>query len=306
MVAKVLALRDYYKVNFSTANGIAFAGGAIGMIVFAPIMELGIQKYGWRGAMFLFGALNLNMTVAGCLMIKPNTVTEHCEELEDTNDYKRKEFETTTDQSAFFSRWFAAMCNYLGFSLFSDSPLITVYLSAFSLHALVIAGWMVFLVSYSISLGFSNEQASFLSSISGIGALAGRILHAPFVDNGILSGKAMFCIFAIGGTLSVACYPLTDYYWVLSIISFHTGLFMSAAPPIFIVILHELFLNDTDRFSRAVGLHYMARGIGRLVGGPLTGNTIIITLVSTIEGGVIPYLFVPQPQFQTKLWIFFP
>ncbi|XP_072025587.1 monocarboxylate transporter 13-like [Amphiura filiformis] len=54
LVAKVVALRDYFKDNFSLANGIAFAGGAVGMIIFAPLMEFGIRTYGWRGAMYFW------------------------------------------------------------------------------------------------------------------------------------------------------------------------------------------------------------------------------------------------------------
>ena len=266
IVAKVIVLKDYFKDNFAMATGVAFSGGALGMIVFAPVMEMGIATYGWRGTMFLFGALNLNMCVAGALMIPPVTAKSNTQ-----SKINKNIFETDKEDKPCIG-FLSTISDYLGVDVLLESPITAIYFAAFSLHAITLIGWITFLVSYTISIGYSNQTASYLSALAGVGALFGRIMYAPLVDGGVISGRVMFCLLAIGGALSVASYPFTDQYWVLSIISVLTGVFLSSAPPVYIIVLHELFPDDQGTFSSAVGLHYMARGLGRLVGGPLTGK----------------------------------
>ena len=71
LVAKVNVIKDYFKRKFNLATSLSFAGGALGMTILAPLMELCIESYGWRGAMLIFGAMNLNISVAGALMREP-------------------------------------------------------------------------------------------------------------------------------------------------------------------------------------------------------------------------------------------
>ncbi|XP_072018243.1 uncharacterized protein [Amphiura filiformis] len=65
----VLAIVDYFDVNFALANGIAFSGVSIGQLIFPPMSVEFINWFGgWRGAMFVISALVLNMAVCGALL----------------------------------------------------------------------------------------------------------------------------------------------------------------------------------------------------------------------------------------------
>ena len=65
----VLASADYFTDNYGLANGIAFSGVSIGQLIFPPISVEFIYWFGgWRGAMFIFSAILLNIAVCGALL----------------------------------------------------------------------------------------------------------------------------------------------------------------------------------------------------------------------------------------------
>ena len=261
IVARVLILEDYFKTKFTLANGISFTGGAIGMIVFAPLMEFLIEIYGWRGAMFILAALNLNICVAGMLMTQP----DHNMQL-----LRDEPIDVTFQQS--LKQLGTAIARMTSFSTVTTCPILTVYLSAILLHEAVVGGWILFLVSYTITLNYSVQTASFLSAVGGAGALMGRLTLGPFIDAGLITGRMMFFCLAAGGTLTMCSYPFTGDYWLLTLISFMTGFFITSAAPVFVVMIKEITDDKAADFAGAIGLHYVARGAGSLIGGPITGR----------------------------------
>lgn len=261
-----MVLNDYFGENMSVANGIAFTGGAFGMIVFAPFVEYLISMFGWRGAVLILGAVCFNICVTGALMRPPRRGSAY-KSLTQT-DAKCRDRDTSENAARFQK----TLMSYFGFDALAKEPILVLYLTAFCLWSIATAGWIIFLVSYTITLGYSPQVASFFSSIGGVGTLIGRLLTGPITDIGMLSGRAMFCVLSIGSSATLILYPFVESYWALAIVSFLVGFFVGTPTPVVILMLKELFPNDNEAFTGAVGLHYFALGVGLLTGGPLTGK----------------------------------
>ncbi|KAL5019054.1 hypothetical protein ScPMuIL_004776 [Solemya velum] len=58
----------YFTKKRSLANGIAECGGGVGTFVFAPLVEVLVDMYGWRGALLVLSAIAGNIVVCGALL----------------------------------------------------------------------------------------------------------------------------------------------------------------------------------------------------------------------------------------------
>ena len=274
IVSKVMALEaTFAKNNFATANGVMFAAGSLGIILFAPLIDILIQAYGFRGALMIYGALNLHICVGG-LCISPSipliTTQYTLMDVEDQNKDSQRKCCTS----------FRSLSSHLGLNLLAENPMLLVILTAMGIHEMAVSSWMLFLVSYIISTGYSSQSASFLSSIGGVGILLGRLSLPPLIDKKLVSGLGLFCILSAGSAVTLIAYPFTDVYWLFVLISLLAGVFLGTAAPVFVLVLRELFADDPDAFRSAVGLQYLTRGIGRIIGGSLTGKILMFTHIS--------------------------
>ena len=58
----------YFDKRYSLANGLAYSGSGVGILVLAPVAQVFIDTYGWRGSLLLLGALCLHVTTCGALL----------------------------------------------------------------------------------------------------------------------------------------------------------------------------------------------------------------------------------------------
>lgn len=63
----IVCVTVYFEKYRSLATGIAVCGSGVGTFIFAPLTEMLISEYGWRGAMLIIGALILNCVIFGAL-----------------------------------------------------------------------------------------------------------------------------------------------------------------------------------------------------------------------------------------------
>lgn len=66
-VPAVVVVAQYFEKRRAFATGIAVAGSGIGTFVFAPLTQLLIDLYTWRGAVLIIGGLMFNVIVCGLL-----------------------------------------------------------------------------------------------------------------------------------------------------------------------------------------------------------------------------------------------
>jgi predicted MFS family arabinose efflux permease len=63
----IVCVTIYFEKYRSLATGIAVCGSGLGTFLMAPLTELLVSNYSWRGAFLLIGALMLNCIVFGIL-----------------------------------------------------------------------------------------------------------------------------------------------------------------------------------------------------------------------------------------------
>lgn len=68
----------YFQQRKALAYGIAMSGSGIGTFVLAPVLQLLIELYSWRGALLILSAVVANLCVCGALM-RPTAVQEQTE-----------------------------------------------------------------------------------------------------------------------------------------------------------------------------------------------------------------------------------
>nr|XP_006817454.1 PREDICTED: monocarboxylate transporter 12-like [Saccoglossus kowalevskii] len=71
----IVIVGQYFNKRHALANGLVYAGVGIGLIIFPPIYQLLINKYGWRGAILVISAINMNIVVCGVLLREPRMKT---------------------------------------------------------------------------------------------------------------------------------------------------------------------------------------------------------------------------------------
>lgn len=67
-VAAVVIVAYYFDKKRSTATGLSVCGSGIGTFLFAPLTQMVIDEYGWRGTTLIISGVFLNMSVCGMLM----------------------------------------------------------------------------------------------------------------------------------------------------------------------------------------------------------------------------------------------
>ncbi len=265
-------MREHFDVNFSSAIGTAYVGSALGMITLPILVDFLITQYGWRSAFILLGALCLNICAFSLLFRPVQSVKQH--ELEQLSEDDNEDDDIGKPHvDTYLSKLFKS------YGLLIKMPLANIYFFAFLLWGIAYTGWLLFLVSYALSLGYSSSSASFLSTCGGVGTLFGRCI-TPFTDLYSMSGQTLSFILSLGGTVSLFIYPWVSDYWILTLVSILAGFFLGTQPPVQAIFTREICCSNPHDFADALGLHYVFIGFGNSVGGPLTG--IVFVLLTNI------------------------
>uniref|UniRef100_S4RVM8 Major facilitator superfamily (MFS) profile domain-containing protein n=1 Tax=Petromyzon marinus TaxID=7757 RepID=S4RVM8_PETMA len=148
----------YFYKKRPIANGLAMAGSPVMLSTLAPLNQLLLNNFGWRGSFMILGGLLLNCCVAGALMrpVKPPpsapaalTATESATR-EIGRLRKQKRFKELLDLTLFKHRGFL------------------IYLSGNVVMFLGFFSPIVFLAPYARHMGIEKYSAAFLLTILAI------------------------------------------------------------------------------------------------------------------------------------------
>ena len=67
-MAVVVVTQQYFDKRRSLACGLIMCGYSVGVFLLPPLIQLSISMYGWQGALFILGALVLQVMVCGALL----------------------------------------------------------------------------------------------------------------------------------------------------------------------------------------------------------------------------------------------
>ena len=294
----------YFDKRYSFANGLAYSGSGVGILVLAPVAQLLITEYGWRGALWVIGGLCLNVTVSGALLRplvsraprsenkqRPNgnhyePLLQNGTDLETLqNGRDHADLESNHESlDSYYVRRSRSCCqatncccspvsccssDSLGLSLFTEAPFVTLVLVQFC-GRFTYMGWLIYLVPHAIEKGVEPLDAAFLASLAGVTNILSRATHGIFVDRKWLTSKQLLTISAILASCTLLVDPLLVNYWSLLLSSLAYGLASGVFFPITVVVMKEAV--GMDRFPNALGWSYGFAGVGRMTAGFLTGK----------------------------------
>ncbi|XP_038078412.1 monocarboxylate transporter 12-like [Patiria miniata] len=216
VVAKEAVGRRFTK-NYATASGIARTGYSIGLFVFAPLVQLLLNTYGWRGSMMLIGGICLHFAACGALLLTPRRVTQST----------TTEYQSISDQgsnSETHQTNIALNCSGLRGILIRNFDLRLLVNARFWALTLLMCCtifaddmWMIYFVSLAQSNGFSNEEAGLFVAIAGVGSLLAKVCQGPLTDRGVISCWSLTSIFIVIGSATYCATPWLTSYWAMMV-----------------------------------------------------------------------------------------
>ncbi|XP_072048861.1 monocarboxylate transporter 13-like [Amphiura filiformis] len=214
----------YFDKHFSTATSIAISGTCVGVMIFAPITQLFLDLYGWRGALFLLGAISFNLLSCGVLLKHQHQDQKSYEPLENCgNEAIQQSEDTTTTKCSLFCYKLRKYLEYCE-PLFKDS-LFLVWLSTNCLLEYTWAGWLIYLVPHAEDKGLSPYQATSLATSGGIGFLFGLFPTGYIVDKRIphFGSNEIRALALLLGGIALLIDPLCGSMVILSLLSILFG-----------------------------------------------------------------------------------
>ena len=183
----MIILAKYFKKKYALANGIAIVGVSIGQIIFTPLFRFLIDTYGWKGTMFIVGAIQMN-GVAACALFRPLKTNQG----KDSPLGRKVEMEVDdticTDLNAGIHRHHhhhryhhrRIKCgNFLRFFTNVPAMLLLVATAFFSMAFLTN---LAHLPARAKEAGWSDDQSAMLLLVFAVVAVVTRFTHGWFVD----------------------------------------------------------------------------------------------------------------------------
>ncbi|XP_008825718.1 monocarboxylate transporter 12 isoform X1 [Nannospalax galili] len=258
----------YFSRRKALAYGIALSGSGIGTFILAPIVQLLIEQFSWRGALLILGGFVLNLCVCGALM-RPITLKEDHSSSEKNHDHgtQKEDYSPLTKEWAQTSLCCSLQREY-SFLLMSDFVVlaVSVLFMAYGCSPL-----FVYLVPYALSVGVSHQQAAFLMSILGVIDIIGNITFGWLTDRRFLKNYRYVCyLFAVGlDGLCYLCLPMLQSLPLLVPFSCTFGYFDGAYVTLIPVVTAEIV--GTTSLSSALGVVYFLHAVPYLVSPPIAG-----------------------------------
>ncbi|GCC25977.1 hypothetical protein chiPu_0004391 [Chiloscyllium punctatum] len=196
----------YFCKRKAVAYGLAMSGSGIGTFVLAPVVQLLIEQYSWRGALLILGGLVANICVCGALLRPLTLVEELCsstmsdiasEKISVECSLKAQcddpQLASPSADSNFISKASAerqpcSCCPSYKEYAFLLTPDFLVFAASLLFLAYGCSTPFVHLVPYAVSTGVSQQQAAFLMSILGIINIIGTISFGWITDRRLVGG----------------------------------------------------------------------------------------------------------------------
>ncbi|XP_023862517.1 monocarboxylate transporter 12-B-like isoform X1 [Salvelinus sp. IW2-2015] len=271
---------SYFCERKALAYGIAMSGSGIGTFILAPVVQMLIEHYSWRGALLILGGVVANLCVCGALL-RPITLKEEEEAhgpvpLDTECGYGVKapvvsmleeSLAINNNNNSHRCFCFQSIQEYC-FLLMPDFLMLAV---SFLFLASGCSLPFVYLVPYALDVGVSHHQAAFLMSILGVIDIVGNITFGWLVDRRCLKKYRNVCYMIAVGMEGLCCLfiPLLRTFALLVPFSVFYGYFDGAYVALIPVVTSDIV--GTHNLSSALGIVYFLHAIPYLLSPPIGG-----------------------------------
>ena len=264
----------YFKKKIGLANGICSTGAAIGAICMAPLFQILVDTYGWRGGCLIISAIMCNVVVGAHLLRSTPLMKCHPEYLETLKDDKKASLSTdTSDLHHQPTSLWKELASDFDLSLWHNWRFICVALTGVGTGMGYNAA-VIFVVPYADDVGIDKMRSSFLLSIFGICSIFGRLLHGPLIDKRLILPAHLGSITWGVSALVILMFPFARTYTTMAIIQAGFGFFTGIAiPATFIVLANSA---GTQRASGAFAQWLLLEAPGCLTGLYLLGKYTLL------------------------------
>ncbi|KAF3689556.1 Monocarboxylate transporter 2 [Channa argus] len=268
--ASLTIISKYFVAKRPLANGLAMAGSPVFLCVLAPLNQYLLDKFGWRGSLFILGGLMLNCCVAGALMrpvvvpCKPGSSALQNKVEEQSNKCNPKLKGSCMKNATF-----------LDLSFFKDRGFV-IYLIGNMMFIFGAYAPIVFLSAYAVVQGVEEYSAAYLLSITGFVDMfvrpgTGLVANTKWIRSRIQYFFSFAMIF--NGTCHLLC-PLMKSYTFLVVYAVFFGIGFGMVFALIFECLMDLMGNQ--RFPSAVGLVTIIECFPMLLGPPAAGLLVDI------------------------------
>nr|XP_034993905.1 monocarboxylate transporter 12 isoform X1 [Zootoca vivipara]XP_034993906.1 monocarboxylate transporter 12 isoform X1 [Zootoca vivipara]XP_034993908.1 monocarboxylate transporter 12 isoform X1 [Zootoca vivipara]XP_034993909.1 monocarboxylate transporter 12 isoform X1 [Zootoca vivipara] len=269
---------NYFNKRKALAYGMAMSGSGIGTFILAPVVQLLIEQFSWRGALLILGGFVLNLCVCGALM-RPVAGKE---DRKSAPDFPEQEFGPEAQKqdltqwsvcSPLIKVWshkYLCQCSWQEYH-FLLRPDFVVFAVSILFMAYGCSPLFVYLVPYALRVGMSHQQAAFLMSILGVVDIIGNITFGWLTDRRCLKKYRYVCYFFAVGMDGLCCLflPVLQSFPLLVPFSFTFGYFDGAYITLLPVVTADVV--GTASLSSALGVVYFLHAIPYLISPPVAG-----------------------------------
>ncbi|XP_033728894.1 monocarboxylate transporter 12-like [Pecten maximus] len=238
----------YFEKRRALATGIAVSGSGIGALVFAPLSEILLETYGWRGTIWLMSAVVLNTVVCGSLyrpIGKQESMAAKSE---------------TTKNNCILDVFDLSLLTYPVFILQTFARFL--YLIGYNIP-------FSYLPAQGESIELSSHESALLISIIGISGTISRILIGYISDKRCVNTLVLNSTMLMIGGLATCFVPYYTTFEVLSLYSATYGAVAASFASLLTINLVKLI--GLQNLNRALGLQLLCMGIGSFIGSPIAG-----------------------------------
>ncbi|WAR22067.1 MOT12-like protein [Mya arenaria] len=260
-----------FKRRRNLALGIALSGVGAGICAFAPLMQMAKDFYGYSGFFICRAAMQINLVTFGMLCF-PSRLENYSQTMrlrdsgrlhQDTNVFKRRVMPYV---NVMFNKGIVCLC--LSMFLFCAASLLLL------LH----------LPTYITSKGFSENQAAFLISLSGVFTIVGRLLTGVVANISYMNEIIIYACSMVIMSVATIVYPFVSRHFVGHVMFIiFMGLFLGSS----YVVLTTVALKfvGINYIATAIGLIFMIGGVGEITGPVIAG--ILVDSGGTYDQSII-------------------
>ncbi|XP_075468979.1 monocarboxylate transporter 12 [Ascaphus truei] len=266
----------YFDKRKALAYGIAMSGSGIGTFILAPVVQLLIEQFSWRGALLILGGFVSNLCVCGALMrpinLKEDFAHYPVTQYQIHNEPKKniKQSSTCSPLSQDCTHKSICYCSQQEYS-FILKPNFIILAISFLFLAYGCSPPFVYLVPYALSLGVSYQEAAFLMSIVGVIDIVGNITFGWLTDRRFLKKHRYTCYLIAVGLDGLCCLflPILQSFQLLVPFSVTFGYFDGAYVALIPVVTGDVV--GTSNLSSALGVVFFLHAVPYLVSPPIAG-----------------------------------
>ncbi|KAG7162569.1 Monocarboxylate transporter 12-like 3 [Homarus americanus] len=287
-IVSLAILPNYFIRHLGRANAFISAGVCMGQMVGPPLVTYLQQMYGFRGASLIVGALTLNNVEAAALFHPVEWHIKHPTHKKEAT-LEGKVPQHTSTKPRVIVILFQGILDVAGSFRLFKSPKILILVFCSSLTAVGSANFFVFMPAVMAERGFTQEEAAWCMSVSGICNLVIRLLVSLLTDCPRFSKRGCYMAgsFILGLTVVVFCF--VKELWLVAAVMGVWGVGVGAFMSLYNLILLEYV--GKEKLMQVLGLVAFVNGMIRDLSGSYTISIYVLSFTAFIA--VIIWFFLP-------------